>query len=207
MQLEDNIKENAMRAILAAALISCSSVVNAATVSIDFDDLGSGVTIGSTYSGQGVTFVDAYTIPAISGAAGTAIYHAQTGYRTDPSDPIGAVFSTGVSSVSVTGYDVGVNGFQLLAFDAGDSLIDSSQIIGVDVGTSGAPTDTTTLTVTGLIHRVEFSQVQDIAGDGILFDNFVFEETAVIPLPASAILLLTGVGGLGFMARRRARTA
>jgi len=59
------------------------------------------------------------------------------------------------------------------------------------------------VTVAGSIKSVEFSQETPCCGDGVLFDDFSFTAPAVIPVPATMPLLVAGLGGFGFLARRR----
>lgn len=180
--------------------------VNAAPITIDFDDLGTGVTVGGHYSGLGVTFVDAVTnsfgtLPG--GTAPISIFHSLSGSQPQPADPIEAIFSSSVSSVSLTGIDVGLNGFVLSAYDAvaGGSLLATDQIFGSNVGVG----EFFTLSLAAIgIRRVEFSQVRNVAGDGVTFDNFVFDaDVSAVPEPGSLALLGLGLAGLCFTRKKK----
>ena len=105
-----------------------------------------------------------------------------------PTNPIEAVFSMPVSTVTLTGLDVGSNGFLLRAYDSVDTLIASQQAIGV--GFSSGPVTSFDLTVNAPdIRRVAFSQVQNaLPGDVIVFDNFSFEPVGT----NSAVFSITG---------------
>ena len=191
--------------------------VNAAPIVIDFDDLGPGVSVDGHYSGLGVTFVDATTnsfgsLPG--GSAPTAINHSTSGFVPQPSDPIEAIFSSLASSVSLTGLDVGNDGFILSAFDAvsGGNLLATEQIIGIGDGVGAS--STLTVAATG-IKRVEFSQVRDLPdgiSDGIAFDNLSFvvdSSTPItppsIPEPLTLGLFALGLAGIGCSRKRKAR--
>lgn len=74
-----------------------------------------------------------------------------------PANPIVALFTVAVSSVSLTGIGVGASGFQLLAFDSliGGNLVDSASGFGTGIGVGNF----FDLAVSGAsILRVEFSQ-------------------------------------------------
>jgi len=159
--------------ILALFSCLCFSSANATLVTIDFDDLSSGITVGSNYSGLGVTFVDAVTSSNGSlpgGTTPTSIMHSSSAYGPQPSNPIEAIFNSLVSSVSLTGLDVGGDGFILSAYDAisGGNLLTASQIFGSGYGIG----QFFTLNVSAAgIQRVEFSQLTNTHGDGIAFEN------------------------------------
>lgn len=191
----------------AIVLLSVLSAASAQAVLIDFDSLADGTIVGGTF--PSVTFVDAQTTtiagdrPGISGA--NTIFHVTDGFNTLASNPIEAIFDGLASSVSLTGVDIGADGFQLLAYDVFDSLIDSSSAVGVTLTGVG---EFFTLTVTGAIKRVEFSQISDAEGsnDGSIYDNFLFNTAAVTPVPSPATYALFGLGlaGLGWSTRKKA---
>ncbi|MCP5160764.1 MAG: PEP-CTERM sorting domain-containing protein [Hahellaceae bacterium] len=195
-----------MKKIL-GSLVSCLfiSSVNATPITIDFDDLASDFTVGAHYSGLGVTFVDAFTttygyLPG--GTSPIAISHT-SGYQPQPNDPIEAIFGFSVSSVSLTGLDVGLNGFVFSAYDAvvGGNLLATDQVFGSSVGVGEF--FNLSLSATG-IRRVEFSQVRNVTGDGVVFDNFVFDtDASAVPVPGSIALLGLGLAGLGFSRKRK----
>ena len=174
---------------------------------INFDDLGNLVVVGTTY--PGVTFSNARTLVTGNlpgGSPSTSIVSQSDFSMPKQSNPISAVFGSAVSFVSLTGIDVGENGFILKAFDAmiGGNLLGSTSMFGIGVGV-GTFFDLS-LSFSG-IFRIEFSQASSVnLEDGMVFDNLVYDVT-VVPVPAAGLLLLGALGGMGMLSRRRGRKA
>jgi hypothetical protein len=192
----------------ALAFSTFSAAASATPVTIDFDELATNVIVGSTYAGLGVTFEDArastnFGLAGSSGGIGLA--HSSLGFRPQPADPIVAYFDFDVALVSITGIDVGTQGFQISAFDAisGGSLIDQAEVFGPGDGVGSF----FTLTVEGSgIRRIEFSQViVDGSSEGVVFDDFTFDtdSASTVPVPAALPLLASALAGLGALASRR----
>ena len=191
----------------AAVLAACVFVAiagQASATTVNFDDLSNGDVVGATYSGLGVTFVDAVvtnTYGARSGATSPNGVTHVNGFEVSQTDPIEATFSAAVTSVSIAAFDVGSGGVILKAFDAaiGGTLVDSVQASGGG--------DNVILTVSDPnILRVEFSRLTDVAGDGIAFDNFIFEPAvSPVPLPTALPLFLAALASLGFFGWRKGR--
>lgn len=195
-----------MRHAAAAIVLGSAAVAaQAAPTTIDFDDLADNVVVGANYAGLGVTFVDAETGPfggLPGGSAPRAIVHDTLFSTFGPANPISAIFAFGVTSVSITGIDVGEAGMVMTAYDAavGGNVIDTDSFVGVGIGVG----DFHTLTLTGAgIRRVEFSQIAAGRGaDGIAFDNLVFDGNQV-PAPAPAALVALGLLAAGLTSRRK----
>jgi len=122
-----------------------------------------------------------------------------------PTAPISATFSSNVSSVSLTGLDVGsIGGFLLRGFDAvtGGSLIATQQVFGVTPGGVG---ELFALTINAPgIRRVDISKANAGFSDGTLFDNLVFDiAPAAVPEPATTALIALGLSSAALVRRRR----
>ena len=110
-----------LRWLTLVGFVAAAVAGQAVATTIDFDDLGDNVVVGAHYAGLGVTFVDAETGPFGGLPGGTpprAIVHDTLFSTFGPANPIVALFSSPVTSVSLTGIDVGAAGFLMTAYDA-----------------------------------------------------------------------------------------
>jgi hypothetical protein len=200
------LMENRKYFFYGAIALSLVSLPASATT-INFDSISNDTVLTNQFAGQGVTFSNAEVTSDFGPLTGQSSpnYVATVGLGTkpQPSSPIEAFFSVAVTSVTLRGLDVGDNGFLLRAFDASGTLLDSQQVFGTGFG-SGQFFD---LTVTGAgIARVDFSQVQNVDGDGMVFDNLSFNAAAVPgPIAGAGLpgLILAGGGLLGWWRRKR----
>lgn len=192
--------------LLAVAAFATALSAQAAPVTIGFDDLAGGVVVGATYAGLGVVFTGALTAAFGSlpgGSAPMAIRHTSAGTTPGPATPIMATFSSAMSSVSLTGMDIGAAGFVMTAYDSavGGSVLDTDSFFGVGVGIGTF--HTLTLTGAGIL-RVEFSQASPCCGDGMAFDNLTFDTAGgTVPVPATPALVGLGLLAAGLVSRRK----
>jgi hypothetical protein len=189
------MKFRCLKTTIAAFIISVSGFANAGLIEIDFDDLSSGTVVGDNYLGQGVSFVDAsITSVALTGMSAPNGINRLGSYTFDQNNPITAIFSTLISSVSLTGYDIGSAGFIMKAYDmqVGGNLLQTASFVGPDIGVG--TNHTLSLNIEG-IRRIEFSQILVGGGDGVVFDNFSFN-TAEVPEPSTFAIFALGMIGL-----------
>lgn len=180
------------------AFLALTTNAKAVPVVIDFNGLPNNTIVDSQFFGLGVNFSNALTFAfGGTGSSSVGLVSISDGFQPQPSNPIVAIFDQSVSSVSLTGIDVGTNGFQLSAFDSvvGGFLLASNQIFG------NSPAITLTVSGSG-IRRVEFSQAQNISGDVTAFDNLTFEST-IVSEPSTLAALGIGLFTIGALARRR----
>lgn len=95
---------------------------------------------------------------------------------------------------SIGGNDVGQQA-TIDIFGLGDSLLASIALVGA--GDPGAP-DFQDLSAFAEVTRIAIRSVTDTGG--LVYDTFAFTP---VPVPAGAVLLVTGLGGLAAMRRRR----
>lgn len=112
----------------------------------------------------------------------------------DPVVAFGADFSGITSSLIING-DFDGDGVQ--SFSISD-LVGDAGFFGV-IGLA----DFSSLFFTTLAGAPLFPGGQPFGGETFNVDNLAFSEDAVVPIPAAAPLLLTGLGALGFAGRRR----
>ena len=106
---------------------------------------------------------------------------------------VGVIFNTPASFASIVGLNVGFNGLELDAFDAGNNLLATTTIFGTtEGGTAGVnpPGETFTLSVSvANIARLAIYQPITTFNDTIVLDNFSAEVGgAAVPEPATLTL-------------------
>ncbi len=198
-------------------LSALTTVTQAATITIDFDDLDTAtdpVLLTDQYASLGVTFTNAEAVdpatipyPYLTGQSlPNVIADPETSGYIYPNDPIIAYFAMDVISVSIMALDFGDKGVILNAFDAADTLLDTDSAFGTGLGVG----NTQTLSVSGNgIRRVEFSQyfTPVSGGDGTAFDNLSFTYEASVPESSIWFLLGSGLMGWGFFGIHRRKSA
>ena len=191
-----------------------------ASTTIGFEDAtGGGNAIGNFYLSQGLTFSNAKwyafpdTRPGQSGNFGMLDVDHNGKPKID--SPIVGVFTSPVDMVSIQAIDVGYNDARLDVYDAqvGGNKLGSVTYQGFTaLGNEGDANDTSLLQLSfaGIMRFELYQPVSNQDGspnDGVLFDTLSFnvQETSPVPLPTALPLLLSGLGGLGFMGWRRKR--
>lgn len=203
------------RWLLTAVILALSSNAIAATVTINFDDVGlssDGDPIDNHYSALGVTFSNAEWNDRFDTRPGTTslfqITSVADGEFPKSSNPLIAVFDGIVDMVSISAIDVGFNDSRIDAYDA----VVGGNLIGFDVyegltefGNSLGLGDTSILTIAVAgIRRIELYQPKsDSTADGTGWDNL---EYSISPVPVPAAIWLFGtalIGLVGFSKRRK----
>ena len=119
-------------------------------------------------------------------------------------DPLIVTYSTPTAAASGSIVDIDFDeSFLVEAFDAGSALIDSFTINAGDAGTGdGIATFWSIQHATADIMSIRFTGTRTTSGVfGLAFDNF--SARSVVPLPASVLLLVSGLGLFGFAYRKR----
>ena len=202
-----------MKTILASTAIVLASTFGAAAATVDFDDL----TIGTKFAEldlDGVTIAREGTKVEVAAAPGGST--GLKGMNFKNPNPFVATFDNVVSYVSV---DMGDSGKDydlmfLAAYSATGDLISKVTEV-LKAGVAGMKS----LSVSGSdIAYVEFgteraSAGQDFKPNSVVVDNLYFghdpagtadiDRVPSVPLPAGAVLMLSGLGGLMVVRRKR----
>lgn len=195
------MRKHLLAATAALAVIVAAPAAKAAF--IDFEDGTLNAAVGAFYAGQGVTFSNTQFTWAggFPGASGDIGIRAQGTYWFGASNAVVGVFSMAVSSVSITGMDIGIAGIRIDAYDAevGGNLVAFGEAFGPGVGVGNFYN----VAASGQnIRRFEIYQPLVNFSDGMLMDNLSFT-VAAVPGPASLAMFGMGLLGLGMVARRR----
>lgn len=166
---------------------------------IDFDDGTNGASVGSFYSGLGVTFSNTswYEFTLAGSSPPMTIGSSTTPYQSTQATAAVATFDTPMASVAITALDVGDRGARLDAYDAGGTLVDFDEYIGTGVGVGDFQT---LLTSAAGISRIELYQPVDVqSGDGMVWDNLEFTP---VPVPGAVLLGMIGLSVVGVKLRK-----
>ncbi len=193
-----------LMSVLAAGVLSAAPAFSA-TVTLDFETAPSFDSIGDLYAAQGISFgLDALGVPP-SDAAGT--YHANAPSPLAVMSPVGpsaalnaagglwfegsASFHYSSTEALSVGVYSGLNGTGTLL---GTFALAANAQNGCDNATF-CHWDLVSLTFGGAAQSIQFGEA--------LYAGFDDVTVNPVPLPAAAWLLLSGLGGLGALVRRK----
>ncbi|MGJ8610208.1 MAG: VPLPA-CTERM sorting domain-containing protein [Octadecabacter sp.] len=177
--------------LLAGALTVAAGAASAVT--LDFD------TVGDCSGGAGVTLTTlgdtscSLGIMTSTGSTGLALIH-------DSNATVRADFSSLVSFVSIDMGDYNADPDNIF-LEVFDSLSNSLGYVDFLRAASSYDMDTLALSVENISYAIFGTNGSDLGYIGA--DNLSYSVSAV-PLPAGGLLLLSGMGGLAFVRRRKA---
>jgi hypothetical protein len=214
--------------LLAAALLAAApGLAQAATVTLDFEGVGNGVAVDDFYNGgagtnYGISFVNGVgLVDSDAGGSGN--------FANEPTADTVVYFTDGAASIMnvvagfVTGFSFfyGSNGYggSVDVFDGLNgtgTLLATLALPALTSAGNGDPNgdydtwENVGVTFTGTAYSVSFGGT----ANQIAFDNITLGsstagstggsvDTSPVPLPASAVLLMGALGGLGLMRRRK----
>jgi len=221
-------KRTSVARFRAIALLSMSLTavpITASSATLNFEDIGDFVPVDASYVGDGVTFTgDAFVLESRvfddnnSGLfenqnSGSAAMFLIRDPAADPSASATLNYAAGFTSVSfyytaslvpgtIRVYD-GVDGTGELLVPPGDPFtLPVNQISDCTATTEYTVQfcdwDFKQLALNGVARSIVFG-----GGNGFIGFDDITLESATVPLPAAAWLLLSGLAGLGFVGRRR----
>lgn len=172
-------------------------------------------TVGQTEVTVSETFLTVLTNNDIAAApiegasqTGASFFFDITGGETDPLeiDHSGGVeFSKGLASLTATNFKIKGTGTVSANVNGGSDFVDIFDLANVDASTGPITADLLiNFTLSQAIMNTFFPDTDrpDDSLEGIVFGSAVTSPTPV-PLPASSLLLVAGVGGLFAMRRRK----
>ena len=200
-----------MKRVLSAFALTAATSTSAfaTTITVDFDDVVSGFYDSAT-SFNGLVFDrDIQVLPAANTAPGPGQSGQVARQSTPPfgAQPRGGSVGGSFEGFTVSGlsFIVGDSGgdtdlFQLSGFDVANNLVAQSPLI------ESAAATTVSITGAGIASFFLFIEDVPVAFNGSsVFDNVQFtKEVSEVPLPASVLLLVVSLAGLGGLARRKA---
>jgi len=184
-------KNNFLNSLAFAIFLTATTSAQSQTTILNFDDGANNVPIDNFYVDSGVTFSNAFWFPNVSCNTGQPFMGASPGpfainrfagggcpQVVDRSSPIMAIFSSPVTTVTITALDIGDAGARMDAYDAvvGGNLVASEEVYGGGIGVYNFFILTNNA---ASIRRVEMYQPSANGSDGIVFDTLTFSPSPV----------------------------
>lgn len=223
------MRKSLIAGLAVAASIAFVSSAGAATLSGFGDPLSDPALTGGTQEGFDTTAAGLYnsiTIGAVTysgigapltiGTQYNGMYNTSGGQSLyNDTDLLPAQFRFDFSStVTAFGFNWGAadNTWLLQAFDAAGNLLDSLALLATGNSNKGDFFGLSTGSAIAYVLLTDQKGNSPPTGDWVFIDNFTTDgqsigQSAVVPLPGAAILLLSGLGLLGGLSLRRRRTA
>lgn len=182
------------------AAIVGASAATAATTTIDFNGFApdtdlTGVDLGGVSITSGSAIIETNLVPNNSIGIKTEPFTNLSLFRAD--------FSSLVSAVSVDIGDFGGDEDNLVleAFDASDALL-ASMFATLPIGTNAMIT--LSVSAANISYVLFGSSLTDEFPNSVYADNLVFTtQTAVVPVPASLVLMMSALASLAAVRKRR----
>lgn len=197
-----------LRNCIRLLLCNVAVVISLPAITIGFEDGVFGDPIANSYSPLGVTFSNAQYddfpcqplgSPGCTQFGDWSFAGISNLYNPTAADPIIATFTMSATFVSVYALNVGSEGARIDAYDSvtGGNLLGSDQAFGIDAGIE----NNVLLQISAPgIRRLSFYQPLSAGGEGVVFDLLTFTP---VPEPATTMLIVAGLAGLGFLRGRR----
>lgn len=193
-------KVSAMAAVAATALFMSFGAASAATLDFEGAAPCDSTDAFVTLSTVGTTTCGPITAPTTgSGAIGL--------YRTGTVTGLSAMRADFGGLVNFVSIDLGDYGA-----DADNIFLEVFSASNVSLGyvdllrpSSSSAMDTLSLAVAGIAYAIFGTNDHDLGF--IAADNLTWEQSAVVPIPAAGVLLVTGLGVLGGLGARRRKSA
>lgn len=184
--------KNVNQLIFAGTIALFSNLVQAAPVTLHFDDVAAGTLLNTAYAGLGVTFNN--TAMVLAGGGGVTSQPNFASGSGNTRTPLELVFDNYGTSISA--YNVTQSAFTMSAYDANGLLLGSGSTS--DFGPRG-------FVALENIGRIKFARFTSSALYGI--DDLSFEAISLGEVPEPESLALLGLGIICFAGSWRKRNA